>query len=124
MLSPALAKNGVGVAGSSYNPPDTMAGFSSSGPTFDGRVKPDITTPGSFIMSAMAEAQGLKAETCLLRSSSGTSMSTPAAAGVGALLRQYLRDPTFWASLCNTTYPLCNAKGFMPSAFMVFFLRV
>ena len=32
----------------------SIASFSSLGPTYDGRIKPDIITPGDFIMSAFA----------------------------------------------------------------------
>jgi len=56
-----------------------VAGFSSSGPTSDGRIKPDIVAPGVGVFSA--ERNGGYAR------SSGTSLATPLAAGAAALLR-------------------------------------
>ena len=51
--SPSTAKNGISVGatlrGTSAN---SMASFSSCGPTADGRIKPDLTMPGSNIVSA------------------------------------------------------------------------
>lgn len=57
-----------------------IAGFSSRGPTADGRIKPDISTMGSgtsFIRS-----------TGLLSRGSGTSFSCPVAAGMAACILQ------------------------------------
>ncbi|MBN1217916.1 MAG: S8 family serine peptidase [Anaerolineae bacterium] len=68
---------------------DRIARFSSRGPTADGRVKPDIVFPGVGIVAAQAAGTrlGVVIEEGYV-SSDGTSMATPHASGVAALLRQ------------------------------------
>ncbi len=64
---------------------DSLAGFSSRGPTSDGRRKPDLSAPGVGIQSASN-----RWETAAdFRSSNGTSMATPHVAGALALLLDY-----------------------------------
>ena len=58
--TPGTAKNAITVGASQNDRPDKtqgsnikgMASFSSRGPTADGRVKPDIVAPGTWIVSA------------------------------------------------------------------------
>lgn len=84
--TPATAKNLVTVGatqnGESAN---IAAGFSSLGPTTDGRIKPTLTAPG-YLVSAYGG--GLEGYLSL----EGTSMASPAAAGACALIVQYLRE--------------------------------
>ena len=88
--------------------------FSSIGPTYDGRIKPDILAPGHNIVSARASsvhdqataATAAKASTLgvcsqLEHEKSGTSTSVPSVAGAALLMRQYFMDPTQYASSCN-----------------------
>lgn len=79
---------------------DTMAFFSSRGPTTrDGLVKPDIAAPGVNMVSLLApnselqdaDVTKLPPYYCLL---SGTSMATPATAGCAALVMQANPDLT------------------------------
>lgn len=75
-----------------------MTSFSSRGPTSDGRRKPDLVAPGSHVQGAASLATGYAGDgVCdkywpigqtLYAWSSGTSHSTPAAAGAAALVRQ------------------------------------
>jgi subtilisin family serine protease len=78
-----------------------LSSFSSRGPTRDGRIKPDITATGEWILSA-----GTQSELNILsateptkvaagkkhKRSSGTSMSSPMVAGICALYLQ--KNPT------------------------------
>jgi subtilisin family serine protease len=56
-----------------------IAYFSSRGPTRDGRIKPDITAPGYWILSAWSGSTGYIEK-------AGTSMASPVVAGIVAQL--------------------------------------
>jgi subtilisin family serine protease len=78
--------------------PDEVAAFSSRGPTADGRVKPDVLAPGTFILSTRSTqlAENVFSwrkypASKLYLFNGGTSMATPLAAGAAALIRQHLR---------------------------------
>ncbi|MEM4352460.1 MAG: S8 family serine peptidase [Candidatus Caldarchaeum sp.] len=64
--------------------------YSGRGPTSDGRVKPDITAPGGVVLAAgSADARRQPYNPGgLVAVSRGTSMATPHAAGVAALILQ------------------------------------
>ena len=93
----------------------TVSYFSSIGPTYDGRIKPDILAPGHNVVSARASSvhnQATAAATAAAASTlktcnqvehekSGTSTSVPSVAGAALLMRQYFMDPTQYASSCN-----------------------
>ena len=102
--SPGNAKN-VLCAGGCQNA--AYANFtwngSSPGPAGDGRIRPDIVTPGENVASSWYT--GDAAEVAI----SGTSMSCPIAAGNAGLIRQYFTDGY---------YPFGTAGGyeFTPSA--------
>lgn len=73
---------------------DTVADFSSRGPTIDGLVKPDVLAPGVNIISLRSPRSFLDKTNSPARvdtnyfSLSGTSMATPICAGVVAQLLQ------------------------------------
>jgi Subtilase family len=111
--SPSTAKNTISVGatlrGTAAN---SMASFSSCGPTADGRVKPDLTMPGSNIVSARNDGS-VTTNTCATTTMSGTSMASPGAAGMAALVRQYYTDGNF-----PTGAPVV-ANRFTPSAALI-----
>ncbi len=126
--SPGTAKNVLTVGASETSNPDAAAGdgcgdtvangddardmasFSSRGPCSDGRVKPDIVAPGTFIQGAASQPAFNGSGVCGAAGnnfkapgtdalfpagsaytwSSGTSHSTPATAGVCSLVHEFL----------------------------------
>lgn len=108
--SPAAAANAITV-GALYDPGEkgwALAEFSSRGPTADGRVKPDIATPGRNITAARA-GSGNGYVTY-----SGTSMATPFLAGVVALMLDANYNLTD-AQVKSILYSSSNLKDFGPA---------
>lgn len=75
-----------------------VVAFSSRGPTSDGRIKPDVVAPGTFILSTRSRfiapnhtgwAKFAPNKDYFFMG--GTSMATPLVAGAVALIRQFLR---------------------------------
>ena len=109
--SPATGKNVI-ATGASENVPgflamtyglyadgaDTMADFSSRGPCEDGRIKPDVVAPGTWIASAASSAAWDIASVSWTAIDDyyvymgGTSMSGPHAAGAAAVFVQYYKS--------------------------------
>jgi hypothetical protein len=108
--SPSTAKNTISVGATLRSTSaNSMASFSSCGPTADGRIKPDLTMPGSNIVSARNDGN-VTTNTCATTTMSGTSMASPGAAGMAALVRQYYTEGNY-----PTGAPVV-ANQFTPSA--------
>jgi len=67
-------------------PDSILTGFSSPGPSADGRIKPDVVALGAAVFSAEAEPERGYGY------SQGTSYSAPTVAGTAALVMQYHPD--------------------------------
>ncbi len=108
--SPSTAKSVVSVGATQRaTSANSMASFSSCGPTDDNRIKPEITVPGSNIVSARNDTN-TGSNNCSTTALSGTSMATPGAAGLTALIRQYYTDGWYPSGSA------VGADGFTPSA--------
>ncbi|KAK9836281.1 hypothetical protein WJX81_001826 [Elliptochloris bilobata] len=113
LLWAALATGApLSVAFSAYALPtdryESLAFFSSIGPTLDGRIKPDIVAPGTTISAFAAQPEG--SQTCSLAVERGTSMATPVVAGGLALIRQYFAGGWYPSGEPQA------ASAFLPSA--------
>lgn len=103
-----------------------IAFFSSRGPTRDGRVKPDITAPGYFVVSALSGTSGYIQK-------AGTSMSSPVVTGIIALilednpnldvfqikdiLKNNALSDMYTQNLPNNTYGYGKISGLIASIF-------
>jgi hypothetical protein len=74
--------------------PEGMAAFSSRGPTDDSRIKPDFSSPGTWILSTSSRSTtdngDLEYDSDYVYMG-GTSMATPLTAGATAALLQHLK---------------------------------
>ena len=110
---PGDAYNGITVGnmqdkGNINRADDTLSSSSSRGPTWDiERIKPDITAPGTGIMSCN---NGIG-----FVSKSGTSMATPHIAGECALLWQYYRENPI-SEISEDYYPMLIKSILMHTA--------
>jgi uncharacterized membrane protein len=81
---PSTAKNVISVGATDDSSGTSVAGFSSRGPTSDGRLKPDIVAPGESVTSCYGDSS------YSYIAASGTSMSCPVVAGSSVLVNEYM----------------------------------
>jgi subtilisin family serine protease len=102
VIATGASENVTGTLAETYglyaDGPDTMADFSSRGPCEDGRIKPDLVAPGTWIASAASSAAPDEASIAWTVIDDyyvymgGTSMSGPHAAGAAAAFVQYYQS--------------------------------
>jgi hypothetical protein len=136
VVSPSINKNGLSVGASSnshnswleaeptlglesfgdvYNA-GVLARFSSTGPSPDGRFKPELVAPGDKVISASSSSASSStphSPSCSVKSLSGTSMATPVVAGTALLVHQYCTDGFYPSGSAAV------ADAFTPSAPLV-----
>lgn len=86
LKNPENAKSVFAVGKSGTSGSQTGSCSTLSGPTSDGRRKPEIFAPGCATLSSDTST------TCGTTSATGTSMASPAVAGAAALVRQYFTE--------------------------------
>lgn len=99
--SPENAKNVLAVGASQQASSQANHCMGGSGPTLDGRTKPEIFAPGCNISTANISS-------CGLTTVSGTSLAAPAVGGAATLVRQYFTSgfyPTGSANGCDAFTP-------------------
>ncbi|MHA1404239.1 MAG: S8 family peptidase [Candidatus Helarchaeota archaeon] len=96
--------NGVDIIRST----DVIASSSSTGPTYDGRIKPDLVAPGQNIRSIRHD------NNVSFRELSGTSMATPHVSGAAACLFQYLEEEQ--PQISHDYYPLIAKAALIHTA--------
>ncbi|TVQ27638.1 MAG: hypothetical protein EA370_17725, partial [Wenzhouxiangella sp.] len=102
----SIGSNNRGTAG------NNMSGFSSRGPTQDRRSKPDLTAQGASIVSASRSA-------CGTVGNSGTSMATPTAAGLAALVREYLARGFYPLGSEEAAFAIADPSAALIKAIMI-----
>lgn len=94
--------DGCGVNAAAADNANDIPGFSSRGPTTDGRVKPELVAPGTHIQGAASQTANYTgyyvcdkyypSSQTLYAASSGTSHAAPAVAGAASLLTYFYQD--------------------------------
>ncbi len=108
---PSNNKNSISIGALNSND-DSMTSFSTWGPSDDGRIRPVVSAPGCQSGSdggVTSTGDGSDSEYITL---CGTSMATPTAAGIGALIVQDFRDkfPT-WGDPSNQLMKVILIEG-------------
>lgn len=105
VASPAVAKNVIAVGASQSSRqnflthmggPEMVASFSSRGPSQDGRIKPDLVAPGTWIASARSSVGSGSNDSLTIDNDylymSGSSQAAAHVSGAAAAFVQYYRE--------------------------------
>jgi hypothetical protein len=92
LSAPGTAKNTIDTAGTRVLGEDdsVLSDFSGTGPTGDGRLKPELVAP-AYVMAGDTDGS-ISTRGCDLSYQPGTSWAAPTLAGAAALVRQYFTD--------------------------------
>ncbi len=92
--APAVGKNVVAVGAATNCSVNDVWVSSSRGESSDGRLKPDVVAGGAGVTSGRNDGNGTTVANggCTTLEFSGTSMASPTAAGLSALVLQYFTD--------------------------------
>ena len=101
--NPENAKNCLAVGATGDTPIQNFWCSGGTGPTTDGRRRPEIMAPGCGIQSASAGT------VCSTVQESGTSMATPAVSAIATLARQYFTSGFYPSGAANAS------DAFVPS---------
>ncbi len=105
--SPAVSKNVISVGGTENgSSAGQIYGYTSRGPTDDGRLKPTLCAPAR-LASASGAGDGL------YQTLEGTSMATPAVAGAAALIRQYFIEGWYPTGIAGASPPLTPSAALL-----------
>lgn len=107
LKNPENAKDVLAVGASGDTPNQNNHCTGGRGPTNDGRRKPEIYAPGCSTRSAYSSTS------CGVTALTGTSMASPAIAGMGLLVRQYYTDGYYPSGAPNA------ADDFIPSGALI-----
>ena len=107
LKNPENAKNCLAVGASHDAPSQDQFCLGGTGPTSDGRRKPEVFAPGCSIYSSYGAAG------CSTAPMSGTSMACPAIAGTAMLVREYFTAGYYPTGVATP------ADGFTPSGALI-----
>ena len=102
--APADAPGAISVG--AVNGIGNLAGFSSVGPTYDRRVKPDVVAPGVAVLTALGRTRDRYARV------NGTSFSTPLVAGCVALIME--RHPDWGPEMVRDALTMSASRAERP----------
>ena len=95
----------------------SLAYFSSTGPTPDGRTKPDLVAPGTTVSAFSDGDPG--SSNCGLGVDRGTSMACPVAAGGVLLARQYFSEGWHATGAPNASHAIARPSAALLRAVLI-----